>query len=77
MFFRPSGTLVVLDPAGAVIESHDITPLPVLPERKQRFLFPLKQVADGQPFTLRVRLDLGTGEIQEGTAMVEGAIPPQ
>jgi hypothetical protein len=77
MFYRPSGTLAVLDPGGAVIESYDITPLPVLPERKQRFLFPLKQVSDGQPLTLRVRLDLGTGEIQEGTAVVQGAIAPQ
>ena len=63
-------------PTGAVIESHDITPLPVLPERKQRFLFPLQKVSAGQPCTLRVRLDLGTGEIQEGTAVVQAATVP-
>jgi hypothetical protein len=76
MFYRPTGTLAVLDPTGAVVESYDITPLPVLPERKQRFLFPLKQVSAGQPCTLRVRLDLGTGEIQEGTAVVQAASVP-
>jgi hypothetical protein len=73
VFYRPTGTLAVLDPAGAVIESYDVTPLPVLPERKQRFLFPLKNVSAGQPCTVRVRLDLGTGEIQEGTAVVPAA----
>lgn len=73
MFYRPAGNLAVLDPAGEVIESHDFTPLPVLPERKQRFLFPLKQVFDGQPVTLRVRVDVGTGEIQEGTLVVRSA----
>ena len=73
MYYRPSGTLEVLDPAGTVIESFDINPFPVLPERKQRFLFPLKQLAAGRPVTLRVRADLGTGEIQEGTASVQTA----
>jgi hypothetical protein len=73
MFYRPTGTLAVLDPAGAIIESYDLAPLPVLPERKQRFLFPLKKVSAGQPCALRVRLDLGTGEIQEGTAVIPAA----
>ena len=36
MFFRPTGTVEVLDPGGKVTESYEITPLPVLPERKQR-----------------------------------------
>ena len=73
MFFRPIGSLEVLDSGGKVIESHEITPLPVLPERKQRFLFPLKGVAEGQSFTIRVRVDIGTGEIQEGTAAVQAS----
>jgi hypothetical protein len=77
MFYRPAGTLAVLDPGGAAIESFEFTPLPVLPERKQRFLFPLKQVAGGQPVTLRVRVDVGAGEIEEGTVVVQRAAAPQ
>jgi hypothetical protein len=77
MFYRPSGTLAVLDPGGAVIESLDFAPLPVLPERLQRFLFPLKSVSGRQPVTLRVRVDMGTGEIQEGTVVVQAADAPQ
>ena len=74
MYFRPAGTVEVLDSAGTVIESHEIKPFPVLPERKQRFLFPLKDVAPGQPVQVRVRADLGTGEIQEGIAALQGVI---
>lgn len=73
MFFRPTGSLTVLDPAGQVLETYEFTPIPVLPERKQRLLFPLKKVADGQPCTLRVRADLGTGEILEGSAVVQSS----
>lgn len=69
MFFRPTGTLAVLDPGGRVLETYDFTPVPILPDRKQRLLFPLK-IAEGQPYSLRVRVDLGTGEIQEGTLAV-------
>ena len=61
----------VLDPGGRTIESFEITPLPVLPERKQRLLFPLKVAAEGQACTIRVRVDLGTGEIQERTAVFQ------
>jgi hypothetical protein len=77
MYYRPAGTLVVLDPAGDVIEEHDIKSFPVLPERKQRFLVPLEHVSDGQEVTLRVRLDLGDGEVQEGIAKVQAAAAAQ
>jgi hypothetical protein len=73
MFYRPTGSLTVLDPGGTVLETYEITPIPVLPERKQRLLFPLKKVADGQPCTIRVRVDLGTGEILEGSAAVQSS----
>ncbi len=72
MYFRPNGSLTVLDQGGQVLETHELTPVPILPERRQRLLFPLK-IADGQPCTIKVRLDLGTGEIQEGSAVVAGA----
>jgi hypothetical protein len=72
MFFRPTGSVTVLDPAGHVLETHEITPVPILPERKQRLLIPLK-IAEGQPCVIRVRVDLGTGEIQEGSVAITGA----
>jgi hypothetical protein len=70
MVFRPLGTLAVLDESGKALESFDFKQMPVLPQRKQRFLFPLKLVSEGQPFKLQVRIDIGTGEIQEGMADV-------
>ena len=73
MFYRPKGSLEVLSPDGQAIEAYEITPVPVLPQRKQRLVFPLKKLADGQPGTIRVRVDVGVGEIQEGTATVQGA----
>ncbi len=69
MHFRPVGTLDVLDATGKVVESADFRPLPVLPKRTQRFLFPLK-LPDGK-YTLRARVDLGTREIQEVITSVE------
>src|SRR5262249_49309478 len=44
MYYRPTGKLDVLDLEGNQIETFELTPLPVLPERKQRFLFPLKKL---------------------------------
>jgi hypothetical protein len=72
MFFRANGSLTVLDPNGQVLETYEVTPLPILPERKQRLLFPLK-IAEGQPCKIQVRVDLGTGEIQEGSVIVPAA----
>jgi hypothetical protein len=70
MHFRPQGDLDVLDEAGAVVETAHFTPLPVLPQRDQSFLFPLKLAAGPGKYTLRVRVDLGGTEIQEATAHV-------
>jgi len=76
MVFRPVGSLTIHDPAGNVLETYEITPVPILPERKQRLLFPLK-IAEGQPCTIRARVDLGVGEIQEGSVTVVAANPAQ
>jgi hypothetical protein len=69
MHFRPTGDLDVLDESGKVVESAKFVPLPVLPKRDQRFLFPLKLGMPGN-YTLRVRVDLGGSEIEEATAVV-------
>jgi hypothetical protein len=71
MYFRPTGSLVVFGSGSQILETYDVTPLPILPERKQRLLFPLK-IAPGEACTVRVRVDLGTGEVQEGSVTVQG-----
>jgi hypothetical protein len=70
MYYRPTGKLDVLDAQGNIIESADFTSLPVLRERSQRFLFPIKTHLDPGKYQLRARVDIGTGELQEGTADV-------
>ena len=59
-----------MDGKGQVVETEDFTPLPVLRERSQRFVFPLKVHLDPGHYKLRAHVDIGTGEIQEGSADV-------
>jgi len=75
MHYRPSGDLDVLDEAGKVVESAKFVPMPVLPRRDQRFLFPLKLAAGPGKYTLRARVDLGGSDIQEATALVVATKP--
>ena len=70
MYYRPTGKLEVLDEAGKTVETADIPSLPVLRERDQRFLFPLKTKLEPGHYKLRARVDIGTGEIQQGSADV-------
>ena len=70
MHYRPNGELDVLDEAGNVVESAKFVPMPVLPKRDQRFLFPLKLAGGPGKYTLRARVDLGGADIQEATALV-------
>ncbi len=70
IYFRPAGKLEVLDSTGKVIESDDFPALPVLRDRDQRFVFPLAKLDPGH-YKLRARVDIGTSDIQEGTADVE------
>jgi hypothetical protein len=70
MYFRPVGKLEVVDEKGKEVETQEFTPLPVLRERDQRFLFPLKTHLETGHYKLRVHVDIGTGEIQEGVADV-------
>jgi len=70
MYFRPSGKIEFIAADGQTLETREIPPVPILPERKQRLVFPLTPAVQGQSFTMRVRADLGTGEIQEGRAQV-------
>lgn len=65
-YFRPEGQVEVLDGKGGVLETLTVPAFPVLPKREQRFLLPLAP-GTAQPAALRVRVDLGLGEIQEAT----------
>ena len=78
MHFRPTGKLEVLDAEGKAVETEDFPSLAVLRERSQRVIFPLKTHLEPGHYTLRVSVDIGTGEIQQGTAdvVVEAAPPP-
>ena len=77
MYFRPEGKLDLLDESGKAVETLDVSPLPVLPRREQRFVIPLTRVDSGRTYTMRTRLDLGTHEIQEAAAEIRAIEPPQ
>ncbi len=74
---RPAGDISILDQQGKVIETHALPPVPVLPMREQRLLVPLERLAANDRYTLQARVDIGTGEIQEGTAVVVANAPNQ
>jgi hypothetical protein len=77
MHFRPTGKLEVVDAQGKAVESADFPSLAVLRERSQRVIFPLKTHLEPGHYTLRVSVDIGASEIQQGTAdVVVEAAPP-
>ncbi|WP_263366718.1 hypothetical protein [Edaphobacter bradus] len=77
MYFRPTGKLDVVDAEGKTVETADFPSMAVLRERSQRVIFPLKTYLRAGHYKLRVNVDIGTGEIQEGTADVAmDAAPP-
>ena len=77
MYFRPTGKLEVLDAEGKAVETADFPSLPVLRQRDQRFLFPLKTHLEVGHYKLRTRVDIGTGEIQEGSLDVSVEPTPE
>jgi hypothetical protein len=70
MHFRAVGELSVLDSGGNVIESVPFAGIPILPKRDQRLTFPLRIPLTEGKYTLRVRVDIGTNEIQEAVVPV-------
>lgn len=75
MYFRPSGKLEIVDANGKTVETQDFPSLAVLRERTQPIVFPLKTNLQPGHYTLRVNVDIGTGEIQQGTADVVVGTP--
>jgi hypothetical protein len=70
MHFRPAGQLDVLDGAGRTVQSYTFTEFPVLPLRQQRFVFPLSAELPAAPYSLRARVNIGTGVILEAIAVI-------
>jgi len=77
MFYRPTGKLEVLDAQGNAVEKADLPSLPVLRQREQRFIFPLKTRLEEGHYKLRAQVDIGTGEIQQGSLDVSVEPPSQ
>ncbi len=68
-YFRPEGELALIDADSKVVTQSSFPSLPVLPDRDQRFLFPLSVEPTGK-LTLRARVGMGHGEIQEALVPV-------
>jgi hypothetical protein len=73
--FRPKGTLEVLDAGGKTVEKQDFPSIVVLRERTQPIIFRLKTNLQPGHYQLQVNVDIGTGEIQRGTAEVAVEAP--
>ncbi len=69
--FRVKGFVEIRTPDGKKVEGAEYTGIPVLPERQQQFLFPLKTAFAPGTYTLYTQADVGLPEILEGTVSVE------
>jgi hypothetical protein len=77
MYFRPAGKLEVINAEGKTVETDDFPSMAILRERSQRVIFPLKTNLEPGHYTLKVNVDVGMSEIQQGTADVAvEAAPP-
>lgn len=74
MYFRPSGKLSIIDAEGKTVEAFDFAAMPVLRERDQRFLFPLKKALNPGKYQMRAQVDVGAKELQR--ASVDVVIDP-
>jgi len=69
--YRPTGQLEIIDQNGKLLETHNMSAIPVLPGRDQRFVIPIDApMTGGGYYTLRARVDIGTHEIQEASVKV-------
>ncbi|MEO5923209.1 MAG: hypothetical protein ABIR70_05210 [Bryobacteraceae bacterium] len=74
--WRPIGGLSIVSAEGEVLHEIPFRSMPVLPGRKQRFLFPVTEEIP-QGADLRVRMDIGGGETQEGHFVPAASILPR
>jgi hypothetical protein len=69
--FRVKGFVEVRNAKGESVERAEYTAIPVLPERQQQFLLPLKSALTPGTYTLYTQADVGLPEIFEGSVSVE------
>ena len=69
-YFRPRGTVTLLNEYAENIETVSIPSVPILPQRKQQLTLPLDKVEAGRSYTLRLQIDLGGGEIIKASQSV-------
>jgi P pilus assembly chaperone PapD len=74
--FRVKGFVEVRTPDGKKVEGAEYNAIPVLPERQQQFLFPLKTALAPGTYTLYTQADVGLPEILEGSVSVEVGSAP-
>lgn len=68
--FRVTGFVDVKDSEGRSIQRFEYAPIPVLPLREQRFVFPLKVALAPGDYVLHTQADVGFPEIFEGSVRV-------
>jgi hypothetical protein len=73
---RGDGKVDLLDAAGKVVETADFPTGIILPKRTQLLPLTLKRKLPEGGYTIRARVNLGTGELQEATLEFQAA-PPQ
>lgn len=70
MHFRPVGAIELLSENGTVIERADLPSVPALPNRDLRLVMPIKTDLSRGTYKLRARVDIGAGEIEEGSVTI-------
>lgn len=74
---RGSGTVELLDSSGSILETEDFPTCVILPRRRQRAPLVFKRALSNGRYSLRVRVNLGTGEIQEAIRAFTLPLPPE
>ena len=64
---RCAGLVELLDSEGKVVHTYTFPPVVIFPSRRQRLPLVLTKEIPAGGYTLRTRVNLGTGEIQEAT----------
>jgi len=70
MHFRPTGAIELLAENSELVERVELPSVPSLPGRNLRIVMPLKTDLSKGTYKLRARVDIGAGEIEEGSVTI-------